>query len=142
MRWAFDPGITTGFAVCNEEGVLQEFGQIKYNDLHKFLDDVVESTHFIIEGFRIRPNHNFAFDEMKTIRVIGALEYRAHQLGAKTVMQDPPNKSIGYKWAGITVPKDHKQSHQTDAYAHLVYYNVKQLKMQPPVAQRIRNETA
>lgn len=139
-RWAFDPGMTTGFAVCNAEGVLQEFGQIKYNDMHEFLDNIVEATHFVIEGFRIRPNHNFAYDEMKTIRVIGALEYRAHTLGAKVIMQEPSNKSIGYKWAGITAPKDHKQSHQTDAYAHLTYFNVKHLKMQPPITQRLRKE--
>jgi hypothetical protein len=51
-------------------------------------------------------------------------------------MQKPTVKSIGYKWAGITAPKNHSLSHSADAYAHMSYYWTKVLELKPIVFRR------
>lgn len=136
-----DPGLTTGWAFTDVTGRIIDMGQVEYNKVFKFIDSIgSEVKHLVVEDFAIMPNVNFAFDTMKTIRVIGALQFRAYQLGLEIRLQSPTIKHAGYKWAGLQVPKDHSMSHQTDAYAHVVYYNHRVLNLPIPVVRRINEE--
>lgn len=136
-----DPGITTGWAATDDTGRIVDMGQVTYTEVLKFLDSLgTNIKHLVVEDFAIMPNVNFAFDTMKVIRVIGAIQMRAFQLGLEVKLQSPTVKYAGYKWAGIEVPKDHSMSHQTDAYAHVVYYNHKILNLPIPVVRRAREE--
>jgi hypothetical protein len=137
MRIGIDPGQTTGFAICDEDGKLVDYGSHKKAAFFSFLHSV-RPTMFVVENFKIRPNINFTWNEMEVIRIIGAVEFRAHSINAKVVFQEPSIKPIGYKWAGITVPKDHGLSHATDAWAHLTYYNHKILKLPIPAIARMK----
>jgi len=141
MRLALDPGDTTGYAMCEDNGTLIGYGSV---DKKAFFVHLLatEPSLFIVENFKIRPGVNFSWNEMNTIRIIGAIEFRAFELGVKVVFQEPAIKSIGYKWAGIKVPKDHDLSHATDAYAHLVHYNHKVLGLPIPAIQRMKDEQA
>lgn len=136
MILAIDPGDVSGYAFLNMDGVLADMGQFKLKDMHKFLDSLVDIKHLIVENFRIRPGQNFSWSEMDTIQVIGAIKYRAYQLGLTAVLQEPNKYGIGAKWAGVTIPKDHSISHQVVAYAHATYYSHHTLGNQIPVLRQ------
>jgi hypothetical protein len=135
MHLGLDPGVTSGYAMSDNTGRLLDYGQLGKNELFDFLQDIRPYV-IVVENFKIRPGHNFNWNGMEVIRVIGAIEYRAHELGVPLVFQEPSVKSVGYKWAGMPPPKSHAQSHQTDAWAHLVFYNSKILGLPIP-AQRL-----
>jgi hypothetical protein len=139
-HYGFDPGNTTGLAMSDDEGTLLDYSQVKIEQLFDVLDNIKEAKVFVIEEFLIRPGVNFSWNDMKVIQVIGALRYRAYQLGAEAVLQSPSIKSIGYKWAGITQSKSHDFSHQLDAWAHLTYYNHKILKLPIPALRQMKEE--
>jgi hypothetical protein len=117
-----------------------QYGQLKREQFHAYLLSAFPTV-FIVENFRVRPGTNFTWQEHEVIRVIGAIEYQAFIADAEVVFQEPAIKSIGYKWAGLSVPKNHDMSHETDAYAHLVYYNTKVLGLPIPAIQRMREDS-
>jgi len=137
-HYSFDPGIVTGVAVSDEEGICQQVDQFTLEKLYEFLKGIDDAAVFVVENFRIRPEkaQSFSWDGMKVIRIIGAIEFAAYKLGCEYILQEPSVKPIGYKWAGLSVPKDHSMSHQTDAWAHLVYYNHKVKGLQIPIMRR------
>jgi hypothetical protein len=123
--------------MSDDSGKLLDYGQLAKYELFEFLSDI--HPHVIVcENFKIRPGHNFNWNGMEVIRVIGAIEYRAHELRATMVFQEPSVKSVGYKWAGMPPPKSHASSHQTDAWAHLVFYNTKIMKLEIPAARMMK----
>jgi hypothetical protein len=140
--YSFDPGKITGVAKGDTHGNLFDTIQYDEEQLWYYLESIRHADVFIIEEFRIRPDkaQSFIFSEMQTIQIIGALKYKAHELSAEVVMQSPTIKSIGYKWAGLEPPKTHALSHSTDAYAHLSYFWVKTLKLEPIVMQTLRRK--
>jgi hypothetical protein len=136
MILAIDPGDVSGYAFLNMEGVLADMGQVKLANLHSWLDGLHGIHTVVLENFRIRPGMNFTWNEMSTIQVIGAVKYRAHQLKAPVVLQEPSSYNIGAKWAGVPIPKNHDISHQVVAYAHGTYYSHKKLGNPIPIARR------
>ena len=139
MILSVDPGKMSGIAFLNMEGVLCDMNQVPLGKkLFDFLDSLTDEIDtIVIENFRIRPGINFSWQEMDTIKVIGMFEYRATQIGAKLVKQEPSCKSIGAKWNGTPIPKDHSISHQVEAYAHGTYYSHKTLGNMIPVARKV-----
>lgn len=142
MIYSFDPGKTTGVAIGTEAGSLSRIEQYSVPELYVFLNQLTAADTFIIENFTIRPNKasSFVWSSMEVIQIIGALKYCAFQVGADVIMQEPTVKVMGYKWAGIVPPSNHKLSHEADAYAHMVFYWVKQLGLEAPVMRKLRNE--
>jgi hypothetical protein len=139
MIYSWDPGKVTGMAKGTVEGKLLGMAQYTQTELFDFLNTMNKDVDtFIIEEFRIRPDKaaSFIYSDMQTIQIIGALRYKAHQLGAPVFIQSPTLKSLGYKYAGITPPKNHDISHSSDAYSHLSYWWVKELKLLPIVFRR------
>jgi hypothetical protein len=134
---ALDPGKVSGYAFLNLEGVLADMGQFQLIGLHKFLDSLTPEIKFVVvENFKVRPGVNFAWQEMDTIQVIGAIKYRTHQLKRELFLQEPSCYGIGAKWAGVQIPKNHEISHQVVAYAHGTYFSHKKLGNPIPVARK------
>jgi hypothetical protein len=140
--YSFDPGKITGIAKGDTFGNLHELVQLNEEGLYNYLTGIKAADAFIVENFTIYPNKasSFIWSDMQVIQLLGAIKYRAHVLGAELIIQQPNFKGSGYRWAGITPPKNHAISHQTDAYAHLVYYWVQKLKLEPPVMNKLRAE--
>lgn len=76
----------------------------------------------IMEDWITRQGINLGGDRMEVVRVIGFIEHWAMLHDAEVHFQPNTIKPIGYKWAGIVKPKNHSQSHETDAYVHGVYF--------------------
>lgn len=124
---AIDPGISTGVATFKENGDLIRTETLKGKDqLYHYLSDMAGGIDLtvIMEDFKLYPWKAMAqsWDRLETVRYIGAVEHWADSNGYDVVFQDPNIKGIGYKWAGISKPKNHALSHETDAFVHGVYY--------------------
>jgi hypothetical protein len=123
---AIDPGHTTGVAWFKENGDLDNADEFTMEKVNDFLDQQITNQIGLIicEDFRLYPwkSSQQSWSRLETVRIIGAIDYRAHQCGIPIVYQDPAIKAIAYKWAGKTPAKNHSESHVLDAYVHGVYY--------------------
>ena len=132
---AIDPGISTGVATFKENGDLIRTETLKGRDqLYDYLRSLVMPglmnysvypvLTVIMEDFKLYPWKAMAqsWDKLETVRFIGAIEFWAERCNFPVVFQDPNIKGIGYRWAGISKPKNHSLSHETDAFVHGVYY--------------------
>lgn len=121
---AVDPGNSTGWATFNDTGDVVGFGTcVTRNSVYEKLAEAAPEL-IIMEDYRLYPwkAKEQSWSGFETVRIIGAVEYYAYLHNAKVVLQEPSIKGIGYKWAGLTKPKNHALSHETDAYVHGVYY--------------------
>ncbi len=122
---AIDPGLTSGWAMFDNKGELVEMGQFKYDDgvptLNRLLGAKLKVV--IIEDYR---NHGHMqqkkWSRNETSKLIGKIETLCELHEIKVALQPNTCKPVGYKWAGIKPPSNHSISHQTDAYAHGVYW--------------------
>jgi len=126
---SLDPGNSTGWATFRENGSAIEFGTVKgkvnfYDLLSNMQTSEPEWTHIICENYKLYPwkSTEQAWSQLDTVRIIGALEMFAHDHLLDLTFQDPSVKTIAYKWAGLAVPKQKAQTHETDAYVHGIYY--------------------
>lgn len=123
---AFDPGLTTGWALF-EEGQVSKVGESKWEDelftLFKF-EYIQTADLFIVEDFLLQKERNQRWTRLETPQVIGAIKLRAHQLGVPVVMQQPSIKPVAFKWMETEKPKGHAP-HYLDAVAHGNYYLIK-----------------
>lgn len=129
---AFDPGNTTGFAVFENNKVLNVGAQdhlTLYQTLVLLSSQSLEYA--ICENFRIRPPKRakaghmiqmHAWGEMRVIRVIGVIEYWCWQNNIVFITQEPTIKPIGYKLAGLIYIKGKPEQHIPDAVAHGRYW--------------------
>ena len=132
MIIGIDPGASlkvesTGYATFSEEGDLVDFGQILAEDLPGLLK-TIQPTVIVCENYRNLPWKPKAqnWSDNKASKVIGMCEmWCAINPPCKLELQDAPAKNMGIMWSGVKVPKDHSVSHQVMAYAHGVYYLVR-----------------
>lgn len=129
MFLAIDPGETTGWATFDQHGNLLDLGQIKGFELFSdWLDYEIEKPSLIIyEEWVTNPNVPQGGSKQETSQVIGAIRAYARRNGIVVVAQRTSAKPVGYAFAGIKpLPKSrHSESHQYDAFAHGIYYLVK-----------------
>lgn len=124
---SLDPGLSTGYATFDAAGDLITFGTLKgKEDLYDFLAQlcISDPIDVIVENYKLYPwkAMSQSWDSLETVRFIGSVDYWADMNGYSVHLQDPNVKGIAYKWAGITVPKNHALSHETDAFVHGVYF--------------------
>lgn len=127
---AIDPGISTGYATFRANGDLIRTGTLRKGkeELYPFLAKLEPerdmTLDIVVENYRLYPWKAMAqsWDSLETVRFIGAIDLWATWCKYSVHLQDPQVKSIAYKWAGITKPKNHDMSHETDAFVHGVYY--------------------
>lgn len=85
--------------------------------------DENERIFVVIEDFIKRPDKgNNDWLELPVPKQIGAAQYRAYQLGWRSILQQPSNKPIGYKLAELVYTKGKAGTHTSDAIAHAVYF--------------------
>lgn len=140
---AVDPGNTTGWASFDIEGKPLDMGMLQVvfgedldANLITNLLDTIKPTVLIIEeyvlfGHKARAQTG---SKMFTSRIIGLFEAWAGVNNVKVHFQRSDIKPIGYKWAGIKVPRNHSQSHQTDAYVHGIYWLIRNNIRKPGVS--------
>lgn len=144
MKWlSIDPGETTGWALWEGDRLL-DAGQ---EELVKFVDEVGESNSerctctdpfyvelLVIERFALYPwvarSGELDFDELRTSRGIGALEYIARQAGVRVVMQPAtikdPAQAAGAR--ELFLSPVYENRHANDAIMHGWYYILTELK--------------
>jgi len=134
----FDPGATTGYAiisVLNKKITPLDIGQSTDPTLQDLIPHIERSSIIILEGFWVNPQKarkgHFDYDNMVAPRVIGALQYKAQELGKQVVIQPAAIKPVGFGFSGRDYVKGKKNQHQWDALAHAVYYAVKVLHASP-----------
>ena len=121
---AIDPGLTSGWATFNDQGVVIDLGQFKYEERNNVLKDLIHENlkEVIVEDYR---NHGFTqqkrWSRNETSKLIGVIETYCTIKNVPIVLQPNTVKAIGYKWAGIKPPSNHSISHQYDAVAHGTY---------------------
>lgn len=119
---ALDPGNSTGWATFNEKGEVGGFGTLrKREEVYEKLEEEQPKV-LIVEDWITRQGINLGGTKLEVVRVIGAVECWAYFHQADVHLQPNTIKPIGYKWAGLTKPKNHDMSHETDAYVHGVYW--------------------
>jgi len=120
---ATDPGKTSGWATFDEQGNGITIGQANIQDFIKLLE-TTEAKIIITEDYMLFPwkAKEQIWSKLDTVRVIGMIQYICYKRDIELVLQDPGIKGIGYYWAGIPKAKQHKISHERDAYVHGVYY--------------------
>jgi hypothetical protein len=140
---SLDPGVSTGYATFKADGNVIRTGTLRKGkeELYPFLrllalskiedfQNYLESTSvnpqldIIVENYRLYPwkSMSQSWSSLETVRFIGAIDFWATLHEYPVHLQDPQVKGIAYKWAGLTVPKNHDMSHETDAFVHGVYF--------------------
>jgi hypothetical protein len=132
---SIDPGISTGYATFKANGDLIRTGTLRdgKTELYPFLetldsdmmvDYLGRPLDIIVENYRLYPwkSMSQSWSSLETVRFIGAIDFWASRWDFPVHLQDPQVKGIAYKWAGLTVPKNHDMSHETDAFVHGVYF--------------------
>jgi hypothetical protein len=149
---AWDPGETTGWASFRGQGAPYGFGRLKYGaELNDFLDNImaVDFELFIIEEFQLRTKANDGkplhytpeWDRVYTARAIGAIERRAHEIGARVHWQYPHQLGPASQAFGLSLTKFRSAQHPVDALLHGLYYAWKELGVLPPERPQTVQET-
>lgn len=128
MQIWFDPGDTTGVCIFNDEYQPIDFKQLSLEELIKFVAEWDKPLDVVgYELFRVfrQKAHTQVGSKMKVSQAVGIIKMLAHTTGAKLVEQEPNIKPIALAWSGISMPKQHSQTHQYDAFLHGYYYNRK-----------------
>lgn len=120
-----DPGETSGFAsyIKGPEGWSpSNVVDIKKGEIVDYISKIQMPDVIVCEEFITNPKvFDRTFQKHFTIRVIGALELRAYQLGIPMVMQMPGDK---YPACGRLFRKPYKRTknHHFDALLHAGWY--------------------
>jgi hypothetical protein len=148
--FGFDPGeVNTGFAwikydpetKTGDTRIMQVFDRKSLNNtLHvawglfeaQAKADEKPEVYFVVENFRVSSEQEarkkvWVWDEVKTIRVIGAIELAAEWCGAKIILQEPANVlPMARKWAAghFKMNKGHFKDDQS-AWCHAVHFMMK-----------------
>lgn len=122
---AIDPGETLGWCVLNEDAQPVQFGQIKEKDLSDFLKKETRMFEaLVVEEYRVY-RHKAAVhtgSNLKTSQVIGKLKFWAELNDIPVVMQPANILAQAQRFTQVTMPSDHKISHQIAAFLHGAYY--------------------
>jgi hypothetical protein len=144
--FGIDPGeVNTGFAYIKYDaetktGDTRIMQICDVDDLHDILKTVWGLTqaggvherpeiHFAVENFRVNSREDprkktWHWDEVKTIRVIGAIELAAKWSGAKVTLQEPSNVlPMARKWAPFKMAKHPRDDHS--AWCHAAHWMMK-----------------
>lgn len=136
MQAWFDPGDTTGICIFNDEFQPIKFMQLSLDDLMEWVMetdmkfDLVGYETFVV--FRQKA-HTQVGSKMKVSQAIGVIKMLAKKNKAELIAQKPDIKPIALKWSGITLPSQHSQTHQWDAFLHGYYYNRKMGRIESEV---------
>lgn len=117
-----DPGLTSGFALFDSEGVLelswQRAGTIGFGKhLRESLSLQPHWHRVLYETYKIFPWVKQGGSDVPAARLIGVIQDTCEELGISCEGIDPRYKRIGYAWSGTKQPRNHAKSHAPDAVA-------------------------
>lgn len=117
---SLDPGDTTGWASFDDKGNLIASDVVVGAPSFYELLDTHHPVEVFIEDYKLQPWKAMeqSWSTLDTVRLIGACEYWCFQHRVKLTYVNPRDKPIAYRYAGIAQAKNHKFSHDRDAYAH------------------------
>jgi hypothetical protein len=139
--FGIDPGeVRTGFVwivydpetKIGDTKIMAIYSQDEFHDILKTVWGLTEASNepldirFVVENFRVNSNDDprkktWFWDEVKTIRVIGAVELAAKWCGAKVSFQEPKDVlPMARKWAPFTMAKHPRDDHS--AWCHAVHW--------------------
>lgn len=148
---AFDPGKTTGIAVCvlkddGKFGGWQTVTQVPLKDIPDWFatfdrehqDDSIKAV--VYERFvtyRQMAQRQIGSDQPAS-QVVGMIKMWC--AGKKIKPEDQPADvmQVGAKWSGVKQPKNHAESHRYDALNHLYYWLVQNERAEPKVPQTFK----
>lgn len=142
--FACDPGESIGYVSISYDletkqmtilntGV-QKFGGSSKVTARFFRAQVDDAALYVVENYVINPKvygHSHQGDSGIALRQIGMLEMLAVERDAQVILQMPTVKPPGYGYLGKQYVRGKKGQHAFDALAHVVFYLVTQLGMQP-----------
>jgi hypothetical protein len=139
MILGIDPGKNTGWALIRLEGrKITPTGQqgVDKNESIITIQKVISEVDLVvIEDFLIRPDKarkgNFDYNNMVAPRVIGKVELLCELTQTQLEKQPASVKPPAYGFANLKYVPGKKGMHWQDAYAHAVYYCVRNLDALP-----------
>lgn len=128
---ALDPGLHTGWAIWDEDGLFINMGTTHtYDELHDLLAGFpIGIKVVIVEDFKLFKHkaRQQAGSRMPAPRAIGQIETFARLWGATIVKQPSIIKDSAERLTGVsTKGLPHDQTHVLDAYNHGEYYLIGQ----------------
>lgn len=126
MYIGFDPGGTTGIARVNNRGMVIDMNMVKLDDLTDFLEELptVAILHVVMEKYKQLPFKWKALAARKTntgevFQAEGIIKSWCKRNDLPLAEQPATVLPIAMKHTGITMPKDHSQSHGHAALLHV-----------------------
>lgn len=138
---SFDPGLRTGIAGWNEQGVNVLIHKTVQGDaaLDEFLDTLEEHPVkvFIIEEYRVYGSKLSANvgSKVHTAQVIGSLKSWARRHNITVFEQRADIKPIAARWSGTVIPRGHMPDWMA-AFLHGHYYLTNIGLLKPRVLER------
>lgn len=144
----FDPGKTTGIAVCQftPEGKFDGWLTVTQVDIKdmpewfaKFNETHENDTVRIVVFELWRTFRQYAVRQTGSTQpasqVIGMIKMWWAGLRPKPSIEEQKSDvlNIGYKWLDMKQPSDHSKSHRFDAMAHLYYWMVQNNRAEPKI---------
>lgn len=130
---AFDPGISTGLAVGDEEGLQ---GYVVIN-LKEFEDSLLDwkrlwgefPTTAVVEDYRLDHSKEPKQSKIETVSVMGMIRFWCKANNIEYIEQARMYKPVGYRyWGKKPLSKSNPTNHAYDAVAHLFYYMIQNKK--------------
>lgn len=128
-----DPGKSCGWATFqdgNNEGLGIAQGEV---EIWEFIRDNNPDV-WVVENYKLRPygtaglKYDHAWSELFTVRVIGAIQYKAFCEKQEFVLQEPTIKRPALAMLAGKVYQKKANQHALDAYLHAFYYIYKGAK--------------
>lgn len=131
---AFDPGVTTGYAIFREDGEILKLGQLSFDELCRFLDlddELLASPIKVIcEDYKIFRKKAKAHigSRVPTVAAIGVIRAYALKKKAEVILQPSNIMQTASLWTGIPHPDsmEHSGSHKYAAALHGSFYLIKE----------------
>lgn len=125
---AFDPGGTTGWALCRR-GRPTDMGEVPFDDVFSFLleERWAPVRLYVVEDYIIRPQsvqggYTHQWNKGEALRVIGAIELVCNAKKAALVKQQPSIKDLASKRLTGKPYKETRVTHMGDAALHGFYW--------------------
>ena len=117
---SFDPGVTTGWCLQDENGIIDAGQAVGFSELDKVLERHPKPDVMIIEDYVILPSKakSHSGSRVEPVKIIGLLEHHAFRNDVKVIRYPARMKPIQQKHSGVKPTGAHKNNHWVDAYNH------------------------
>lgn len=118
---SWDPGVTTGWCLLDENGELKDAGQaVGFEELDKVLARYPKPDYMVIEDYVILSSKakSHSGSRVEPVQIIGVLKAHAARNKIPVVLYPARLKPIQQKHSGLYPKGAHRNTHWIDAYNH------------------------